>query len=303
MFMSNIFAPFEPEGDEPRRRRFKPIPVRVLLPNVITLLSLCLGLTAIRMALENRLDLAIAAIALAVLLDGLDGRIARLLQTSSRFGAELDSLADFVCFGVVPVLILYFWGLNELRAVGWIAVLVFAMCAALRLARFNVMLEDPARPAFAGNFFVGVPAPAAALTVMLPIYLEFLGVPKTLFTIALAMIYVIAIGLLMVSRIPTWSGKKVGTRVPREYVLAVFVLVVLFAALLISFPWEVLTIGTLLYLAAIPLAYGHYKRLERDHAAASGTEAEAAASPPATASPDTPPQPVLDDEQRPGRLN
>ena len=163
--MTNIFAPFEPEGDEPRRRRFKPVPVRILLPNVITLLSLCLGLTGIRMALEDRLELAIGCIVLAAVLDGLDGRVARLLQSTSRFGAELDSLADFVCFGVVPGIILYQWGLAEFKNVGWIAALVFAMCAALRLARFNVMLEDPASPEFAGNFFVGVPAPAAALVV------------------------------------------------------------------------------------------------------------------------------------------
>ncbi len=268
--MTNIFAPFEPEGDEPRRRRFKPIPVRVLLPNMITLLSLCLGLTGIRMALEDRLDLAIGAIVVAAILDGLDGRVARLLQSSSRFGAELDSLADFVCFGVVPGIILYRWGLGEFKNVGWIAILVFAMCAALRLARFNVMLEDPNRPEFAGNFFVGVPAPAAALIVMLPAYLEFLGVPQSPAVIVLALLYVLAIAFLMISRLPTWSGKKIGARVPRDYVLPVFVVVVLFVALLISYPWEVLALGSAMYLAAIPFAYGHYKKLEQAHAVAAG---------------------------------
>jgi CDP-diacylglycerol---serine O-phosphatidyltransferase len=287
--MTNIFAPFEPEGDVPRRRRFKPIPVRVLLPNVITLLALCLGLTAIRMAMEGRLELAIGAIVLAGVLDGLDGRIARLLQTQSRFGAELDSLADFLCFGAAPGIILYVWGLSSLKGVGWIAVLVFGMCAALRLARFNVMLEDPNRPAFAGNFFVGVPAPAGAMVVMLPVYLQFLGLPQTTLTSALAMIYVVAIALLMVSRIPTWSGKKVGSRVPREYVMALFVLVVFFAALLISYPWEVLSVGSVLYLASIPLAYIQYKNLERAHLVTAG----GAVQPPAEAS----------DESRPGRLN
>ena len=268
--MTNIFAPFEPESDEPRRRRFKPIPVRVLLPNLVTLLALCLGLTAIRMAMEGRLELAIGAIVLAALLDGLDGRIARLLQTSSRFGAELNSLADFLCFGAVPGIILYVWGLSSLRGFGWIVVLVFAMCAALRLARFNVMLDDPNRPAFAGNFFVGVPAPAAALVSLLPVYLSFVGLPQSMLTSVIAMLYVLAIALLMVSRIPTWSGKKVGARVPREYVMATFVLVVLFAALLISYPWEVLSIGSLLYLSAIPVAHMHYRNLERAHLAASG---------------------------------
>jgi CDP-diacylglycerol--serine O-phosphatidyltransferase len=287
--MTNIFAPFEPEGDEPRRRRFKPIPVRVLLPNMITLLALCLGLTAIRMAVEGRLELAIGAIVIAGVLDALDGRIARLLQTSSRFGAELDSLADFVCFGVAPGIILFEWGISGLRGVGWIAILVYAMCAALRLARFNVMLEDPTRPAFAGNFFVGVPAPAAALIVLLPVYLGFLGLPQTIVTSGIAMLYVLAIALLMVSRIPTWSGKKVGARVPREYVLAVFVLVVFFAALLISYPWEVLSIGSLLYLAVIPLAYMHYRKLERAHLVAAGGTVHPPAEPA--------------EEDRPGRLN
>jgi CDP-diacylglycerol--serine O-phosphatidyltransferase len=286
--MSNIFAPFEPESDEPRRRRFKPVPVRMLLPNMVTLLSLCLGLTGIRMAMEDRLELAIGAIVVAAVLDGLDGRIARLLQSSSRFGAELDSLADFICFGVAPGIILYRWGLGDLKNFGWIATLVFGMCAALRLARFNVMLEDPTRPAFAGNFFVGVPAPAAALVVMLPAYFDLLGLPQSFATSVFATLYVIAISLLMVSRIPTWSGKKVGTRVPREWVMAVFVLVVLFTALLISYPWEVLATGALFYLAAIPVAYAHYKRLERTHAVA-GTDIAA--------------KPAQEQEDRPGRLN
>jgi CDP-diacylglycerol--serine O-phosphatidyltransferase len=289
--MTNIFAPFEPESDEPKRRRFKPIPVRVLLPNMVTLLSLCLGLTGIRMAMEGRLELAIGAIVLAAVLDGLDGRIARLLQTSSRFGAELDSLADFLCFGVAPGIILYRWGLGDLKNVGWIAVLVFGMCSALRLARFNVMLEDPTRPAFAGNFFVGVPAPAAALIVMLPVYFEFLGMPKSVAGSILAALYVLGIALLMVSRIPTWSGKKIGTRVPREWVLPVFVLVVLFAALLISYPWELLAVGSLLYLAAIPVAYAHYRRLERMHVPAAATTTVHHVPPPE------------EEEQRPGRLN
>ncbi len=166
--MTNLFPPFEPEGEERRWRRFRPVPFRVLLPNLITLLALCLGLTAIRMAIEGRYDYAVAAIVVAAVLDGLDGRIARLLQSTSRFGAELDSLADFVSFGVAPAIVLYMWGLGSLRSVGWIAVLVFAICAGLRLARFNVMLDDPNRPPYAANFFVGMPAPAGAIVVMLP---------------------------------------------------------------------------------------------------------------------------------------
>src|SRR3954447_22944758 len=158
-----VFAPFEPERPQAKRRRFRPIPVRTLVPNLITLLALCAGLTAIRLAIEEKLDWALAAIVFAAFLDGIDGRVARLIKGQSRFGAELDSLADFVNFGVAPALILYFWGLNELKNFGWIAALVFAICGGLRLARFNVMAEDPNRPAWAGNFFVGVAGPPRAL--------------------------------------------------------------------------------------------------------------------------------------------
>src|SRR5579871_1985997 len=158
-----------------QQQRLRRIPMRTLVPNVITLLALCAGLTAIRMAFENRYVLALAAVVFAAILDGIDGRVARMLKGTSRFGAELDSLADFVNFGVAPALILYFWGLHELKSAGWIAAIAFAICAALRLARFNVMMEDPTRPAWAGNYFVGVPAPAGAITVLLPIYVQFLG--------------------------------------------------------------------------------------------------------------------------------
>jgi CDP-diacylglycerol---serine O-phosphatidyltransferase len=269
--MSNLFAPFDPDQAEQRRRRFKPIPVRVLLPNLVTLLSLCLGLTAIRIAVEGKFELAIAAIVVAAVLDGLDGRIARFLQSTSRFGAELDSLADFVNFGVAPAIVLYFWGLDTLRSAGWIGALVFAICTSLRLARFNVMLDDPNKPPYAGNFFVGVPAPAGALIVMLPVYLELIGLPRTGVSPAFALIYVIGIALLMVSSLPTWSGKRLSARVPRDYVLPIFVLVVLLVALLVSYPWELLAAGSLAYLACIPLAYMHYQKLARAYqAAASG---------------------------------
>src|SRR6185369_3766449 len=133
-----VFAPFEPERPQAKRRRFRPVPVRTLVPNLITLLALCAGLTAIRLAIEEKLDWALAAIVFAALLDGIDGRVARLLKGTSRFGAELDSLADFVNFGVAPGLILYFWTLKDLGNVGWIAAMVFAICCGLRLARFNV---------------------------------------------------------------------------------------------------------------------------------------------------------------------
>src|SRR3954464_7327991 len=174
-----VSKPYESDPQTAKRRRFRPIPVRMLVPNLITLLALCAGLTAIRLAFEQKLEWAVAAIVFAALLDGIDGRVARMLKGTSKFGAELDSLADFVNFGVAPALILYFWGLHELGNAGWIAAMVLAICAGLRLARFNVMVDDPNRPAWAGNFFVGMPAPAGAITALLPLYLYFLGVLGT----------------------------------------------------------------------------------------------------------------------------
>lgn len=269
---SRVFQPFDP-APPPFRRRFKAIPVRTLLPNLITLLALCAGLTAIRVAVEGKLELALAAIVFAALLDGIDGRIARMLKGTSRFGAELDSLADFVNFGVAPALILYFWGLHEIKSAGWIAALVFAICAGLRLARFNVMIDDPNKPVWAANFFTGIPAPAGAITVLLPIYLNFLGVSAGLITAWLTFFYTLAIALLMVSRLPVFSGKRVGKRVPPEMVLPVFVLVVLFFALLLSYPWQVLTIGTLAYLVCLPLGWLSYREQQRKDLAATSPAA------------------------------
>jgi len=294
-----VFPPFDP-SPPPKRRRFKAIPVRTLLPNLITLLALCAGLTAIRMSVENRLDLALAAIVFAALLDGIDGRIARLLKGTSRFGAELDSLADFVNFGVAPALILYFWGLHELKSAGWIVALVFAICAGLRLARFNVMIDDPNKPAWAGNFFTGIPAPAGAITVLLPIYLNFLGVSNGLVTVWLTFFYTLAIALLMVSRLPVFSGKRVGKRVPPEMVLPVFVVVVLFFALLISYPWEVLTLGSLTYLACLPLGWLSYQEYLRKDATAAVAVAPASEAPVA---PDHVAPGHKSEDDRPTRLN
>ena len=292
-----VFQPLDPAPPPLRRRRFKAIPVRVLLPNLITLLALCAGLTAMRMAVENNIQLALAAIVFAALLDGIDGRVARLLKGTSRFGAELDSLADFVNFGVAPALILYFWGLHELKSAGWIAALVFAICAALRLARFNVMIDEPNKPLWAGNFFTGIPAPAGAITVLLPIYLDLLGVPTNLIVVWVAFFYTLLMALLMVSRLPVFSGKRVGKHVPPEMVLPVFVVVVLFFALLISYPWVVLTIGTLAYLCCLPLGWLSYREYQRKDAAAAATAAGEAAS-------FAPPSGDLgDDDERPARLN
>lgn len=292
-----MFSPFEPDRLEARRQRFRAIPVRTLLPNLITLLALCAGLTGIRLAFEGKLELALGAIVFAAALDGIDGRVARLIKGQSRFGAELDSLADFMNFGCAPALMLYLWGLNELGNFGWIAAMVFAICCALRLARFNVMIDDPNKPAWAGNFFTGVPAPAGALVVLLPIYVGLLGVARI--APVLALLYTLAIAALMVSRLPVFSGKRVGKRVPPEMVLPVFVLVVLFFALLIAYPWQVLAIGTICYLASLPLGWLSYQEYLRKDAAA----AAAAVAVPTEDSPPTLPSHQPDEPDRPARLN
>jgi len=275
------FSPFEPENRVPRRRRFRTIPVRTLVPNIITLLALCAGLTAIRLAAEGTFEWAIYAIVFAAVLDGIDGRVARLLKGTSRFGAELDSLADFVNFGVAPGVTLYFWGLHEVKSAGWIAAMVFAIAGGLRLARFNVTIDDPNRPAWAGNFFVGIPAPAGAIMVLLPVYIQFLGLPRLGFVAPVTLVYTLAIAFLMVSRLPVFSGKRVGTRVPPDLVLPIFVGIVLFFALLIAYPWEVLTIGALACLASLPLGWlSHREYVRRD------AEAQARAALPVDRLPD-----------------
>jgi len=289
---------------EQRLRRFKQVPIRILVPNLITLLALCSGITAIRLGLEARYELAVAAVILAIVLDAIDGRLARFLKGTSRFGAELDSLADFVNFGVAPALILYFWGLHELGNAGWIAAMVFAISTGLRLARFNVMIDDPNKPAWAGNFFVGVPAPAGAITVLLPIYVYFLGMPRVAFVAPVTLVYTLAIAFLMVSRLPVFSGKRVGKRVAPEMVLPVFVAVVLFFALLVSYPWIVLTIGTVLYLGSLPLGFLSYRRHQRrDAAAASAALASPARSRPHGESPSLSPGHPDQPPDRPARLN
>lgn len=283
----SIFQPFDPDDEEPRRRRIRqlrqlrPIPVRAVLPNLVTLLSLCAGLTSMRMSIEMRYDWAIAAVAIAAALDGIDGQVARFLKSASRFGAELDSLADFVNFGVAPGILLYVWTLDEAGSVGWIAALIFAICAALRLARFNVALEGPAKPEWHAAYFVGVPAPAGAMIVFLPVYLEFIGAPHGFLTAPVVLIYTLGVATLMVSQLPTWSSKLIGRRIRRDLVLPLFVLVVLVVALLLSFPWQTMTVLSLAYIASLPLSWRVYqRRLAADAAAA--REEDASSAPPST---------------------
>ena len=290
------FDPRYPQ--ELRRRRFRPIPVRLLIPNFITLLAICAGLTAIRLSTEGRVELALYAIVFAAFLDGIDGRIARLIKGQSKFGAELDSLADFVNFGVAPGLILYFWQLHELKNGGWIAAMVFAISGGLRLARFNASIDDPNKPAFASNYFTGVPAPMGAITVLLPIYFTFLGLPKL--PAVLTAFYTLLIAVLMVSRLPVFSGKTVRMRVAPELVLPVFVSVVFFIALLIAYPWHILSAGSVLYLMSLPMGLKSYREHARKAAptapAADGAATNGGPSYAAAAAP-------LPDDERPERLH
>ncbi len=240
-------------------RRFQRVPLRFLLPNLITLLALCSGITSIRLGIEGRYELAVGAIIIAILLDAVDGRVARFLKGTSRFGAELDSLADFVNFGVAPAMLMYVWSLNELRTAGWVIALVHAICCALRLARFNVALDDPNKPAWAAGFFTGAPAPAGAGLAMLPMYLGFLGIVGDGHQYAIIFgPYMVLVALLMVSRIPTYSGKNFGRAVPRDLVLPILGLGALFAVFLAAYPWELLSLLALAYLAMIPVAARSY---------------------------------------------
>ena len=293
-------TPFDPQYPQLRRRRFRPIPVRMLVPNFITLLAICAGLTAIRLSTEGRMDLAVYAIVFAAVLDGVDGRVARMIKGQSKFGAELDSLADFVNFGVAPGLILYFWQLHELGNGGWIAAMVFAISGGLRLARFNASIDDPDKPAFAANYFTGVPAPGGAILALLPVYLAFLGIPKAPAVVTAA--YTLLIAFLMVSRLPVFSGKSVKMRVPPEMVLPVFVSVVFFIALLIGYPWHILSICSVLYLASLPFGWKSYRDHERHaaSAAAATTSGETAPVPPAAT---FSPAPSDTEDERPTRLN
>lgn len=265
--MAGLFSPFDPDGNEPKPRRFRPVPMRVLIPNLMTLLAICIGLTAIRMGIEGRMELAVYAVVAAAFLDGLDGRLARLLKGTSRFGAELDSLCDFVNFGVVPAVLLWLWTLDDLGSVGWAGAIVFTVAAALRLARFNVALDAP-QPDYAQDFFVGVPAPVGALLVMLPIYLGHLGTLNLpTLTAGASLVYCVVIALLMVSKFPTWSFKKSAARIPRDMVAPVFFLTVLLAALLFSYTFEFLTFSVVLYLALLPVAFMSYQRQARAYGA------------------------------------
>jgi CDP-diacylglycerol---serine O-phosphatidyltransferase len=267
-------------GREQRLFRFKRIPARFLLPNIVTLLALCAGVTAIRLGIEGRFDLAIGAVIIAIVLDAVDGRLARFLKGTTKFGAELDSLADFVNFGVVPAVLIYFWSLQALRNLGWVVALGLAICCALRLARFNVAIEDPDKPAWMSGYFTGVPAPAGAGLALAPFYLGFLGlIPDPRAAAPVILVYIALIAVAMVSRIPTYSGKTIGQRVSRESVLPILAATVIVAVLLIAYTWQMLALMALAYLASIPFGIRQYRRQNREWEERSGKTRELDAGP------------------------
>lgn len=242
-----------------RRRRLPHLTINRLVPNGLTLLSLCAGLTAVRLALNDHWMLATAAVGIAMVLDGLDGRIARLMGATSEFGAQLDSLADVINFGVTPALIIYLWALSDSAGAGWAPVLLFAMCMALRLARFNTQMGAPEPLPWSGRFFTGVPAPAAAGLALLPLVLSFeLG--DTVFRSP--WLNIVNLGLvsgLMVSRIPTFSAKRL--KLSQRHMGIALLVFGIFGAFLVSTPWVTLGVLGIVYLISIPIAFKTYHRL------------------------------------------
>ncbi|MCA3612235.1 MAG: phosphatidylcholine/phosphatidylserine synthase [Methylobacterium sp.] len=260
--METIFPPYEPEPTPPQRR-FRPVPIRMLIPNLVTLLALAAGLTAVKFALEGRFDMASISIMTAAVLDGLDGRIARALGGTSRFGAELDSLADFVSFGCAPALVLYMWVMKDVKTAGWIAGLVLAFAQALRLARFNVMIDSPAKPEWQKAFAVGVPAPSGAMMALLPLNLHLAGVPSFSGESILVMIWTVLTGILAVSWLPTFSGKGLKTPVSRQWAIPLLLLAGIVILLLVSHPFETVSALTLAYVACLPVSARAFLRRKR----------------------------------------
>jgi CDP-diacylglycerol--serine O-phosphatidyltransferase len=268
LITTSVQTPSEDGYGQWKRRR---ISGRAVAPNLITLAALCSGLISIRMSIEGFFEAAILAILVAALLDAFDGRLARLLGSSSRFGAELDSLADLVSFGVAPAVLYYVWTPAELGWVSWFAGMTFVAAGGLRLARFNVALDGPPRPKWQTNFFVGMPIPAGAITVMLPIYLDFAGASQAAITSFASLLYCLLIAALMISRVPTFSGK--GIRVPRHRSLLALAIAAgaLLGLLLVTFTWTMLAAATATYLLSIPLGVLFFRKIEHQHELAQDT--------------------------------
>ncbi len=250
-----------------KRRRLPGLTVNRLIPNAVTLLALCAGLTAIRLAFLERWELAIAAVLVAMVGDVLDGRIARLMNATSEFGAQLDSLADVISFGVTPAIIVYLWALGDAGGLGWALVLVFVMASALRLARFNVALDDEKpKPTWANRFCTGVPAPGGAGLVLGPMVMSFELGDEVLASPVLNGALLAVVAALMVSKVPSFSAKQF--RVRQSYVGLVLVGVGAFVAFLVSTPWVTLSLAGVAYAISIAVSARQYRRLQARQGAA-----------------------------------
>lgn len=249
--------PTKPSIHRPTRPR---LTLNQLIPNMLTVLAFCSGMTAIRFAYESRWEHAVMAIAAAAILDALDGRIARLLKGTTKFGAELDSLSDMLCFGVTPAVVLYFWSLETLGRFGWVLVLLYSVACVLRLARFNTATDDPDPPAWAGIFFTGVPAPAAAGLALLPMIISFNLWEDIFRRPEVVALFLMLVSGLMVSRIPTYSFKKVKIR--PSWILPSMLGVGLIAAGMLNAPWTTLSVVLAGYLVSIPFSVRSYRAMQ-----------------------------------------
>ena len=235
---------------------------RMILPNMLTLIGVCIGLTSIRFALDGRFEFAIIAIIFAALIDGLDGRIARLIKGTSKVGKELDSLTDMISFGVAPAFIMYFWKLNSLGRFGWLLCLVFVICVALRLARFNVNSNQ--EPSWRDNFFEGVPSPAGGILVLTPLIISLSGFNfiKLNYDLIVPIFFVVT-SFLLISKFPSYSFKKIV--IPRRTTIFLLFGIVLFFGLLLIYTFNVIAISTLVYLILLPVSYFHYQKIKKKH--------------------------------------
>ncbi len=236
---------------------------RMILPNAITLIGVCIGLSSIKFAIDGKFAIAIIAIMFAGLMDALDGRIARLIKGTSKMGKELDSLGDVISFGVAPALIMYFWNLQYLDKLGWFVCLIYVVCVALRLARFNINTEEEI--SWKDNFFEGLPSPAGGILVLMPLIISFSGLEKFLFKINYELLVptlFIIISILLISTIPTYSFKKIV--IPRTMTkFLLFGLVLFFGALLV-YTFKILAVSSIIYICLIPISYFHYKKIKKE---------------------------------------
>lgn len=249
-----------PKPRLPRTKKLRALPFNKMLPNFLTLIALSAGLTAIRFGLQERWEAALVAIAVAAFFDGLDGRIARLLKGSSKFGAELDSLSDFLCFGIAPALLLYFWTMQDAGRFGWMVVMIFPICSSLRLARFNTALENPNLPAWSAQFFTGVPSPAGAGMVLLPMILSFeIGQDSFIRSPWVSGLFLIGVGAMLISKVPTFSFKRV--KVPSRWVLPAMAFAGVSLAFAVSAFWLTLSIVLIVYMATFPISIARHRKL------------------------------------------